>query len=172
MRIRATKPRKAGSSESITITAGGRTANLEDVQAVIGAMTDTIREATAPPPIKTKRYLRHDFTEPEMLDMGKRLAQTAERVATLNAELDDIKLAFKSKIGAAENLAASLSQSINKGYEMRDTECVVTFHQPAVGQKTTSRLDTGAVVEVEKMDAHEMQERLPLNDAAESDRGD
>src|SRR5262249_33052623 len=45
-------------------------------------------------------------------------------------------------------------------WENRDVECLVEFHKPVVGQKTTIRTDTGEIVAVEDMTEDEKQERL------------
>jgi hypothetical protein len=117
----------------------------------------------APPPVhKSREYLRYDFTDAEMLEMGKGLARANERVAALESEKDDVVSAIKARITRAESEGAGLAVALNKGYEMRDVECTVMFHVPADGKKTITRTDSGEIVRVEAMDAHEMQERLPL----------
>lgn len=118
------------------------------------------------------RYLRHDFTDVELSSMGRELAQVHKRVATLTKEKEDVVSAIKAKVTAAENRAANLAQSLNEGYEMRPTECTVEFHKPNDGFKTITRTDTGEIVDVEKMDAHEMQEQLPLQPEDDDDEDD
>ena len=129
-------------------------------------------EPTKTPIIKSKRWLRYDFKQNEIVDQSKALAQNIERVATLDSELDSIKATYKAKIGSAESHITLLSQAVNKGYEMRDIECITEMHAPKNGWKTTSRVDTGEIVETEKMDAHEMQEQLPLGGDADDDDDD
>jgi len=126
-------------------------------------------EATAvqepPPPVyKTREYLRYDFTDAEMLEMGKGLARANERVGALEYEKEDVVSAIKARITRAESEGAALANGLNKGYEMRDIECIIAFHVPENGKKTITRTDSGEIVRVETMDAHEMQEQLPLRE--------
>jgi hypothetical protein len=118
----------------------------------------------APPVHKTHEYVRYDFSEAEMLRMGRDLARATERIASLEAEKNDIVTAIKARITAATSEAAGLSLALNKGYEMRNVDCTVSFHVPGNGKKTTARVDTGEVIRVEAMDADEMQEQLPLSE--------
>jgi uncharacterized protein (UPF0335 family) len=149
-----------------TITIGEHSASLDEVNAVVDGMIETIKGAVAPLIHKTKEYLRYDFTEAEKLRMGLELAQCTERVAQLEAEKADVDSAIKARITKASSEGSALALALNKGYEMRNLECVVAFHVPANGKKTITRTDSGEVVRVDKMDAHEMQEQLPLGESA------
>ncbi len=119
-------------------------------------------ERKEPPIHKEDKWLRCDFTEPEMLDMGKRLARANERLDALAREKEEVVSAIKARASKIESEVSDLSQNLNKGYEYRDIECTVEYHKPENGKKTVTRLDTGELVEVTPMDAHEMQEQLPL----------
>lgn len=126
-------------------------------------------ESPAPtPPQKERRWLRYDFTHDELFRMGKDLARETEKAEELTKAKEEVVSDFKARITAAEAQASRLSLCVNKGYEMRDIECLVTFHSPENGKKTFTRTDTGEIVATEFMDAAEMQEQLPLEKEAAS----
>lgn len=110
-----------------------------------------------PPVHKERKYLRYDFSDAEMLQMGKELARVNERIGALEKEKEE-----------SEGEGAHLSLCLNKGYEMRDIECIVAFHSPRNGRKTITRTDTMEVVSEEPMDAHEMQEQLAIEEEVAS----
>lgn len=121
-----------------------------------------------PPVHKERKYLRYDFSDAEMLQMGKELARVNERIGALEKEKEEVVSAIKAKISRSEGEGAHLSLCLNKGYEMRDIECIVAFHSPRNGRKTITRTDTMEVVSEEPMDAHEMQEQLAIEEEVAS----
>lgn len=94
------------------------------------------------------------------------LARLEEHRATVNAlrDLDEERkfvmrqLAERKKRLQAEEIR--LDSICNQKWENRDVECLVEFHKPVVGQKTTIRTDTGEIVSVEDMTEDEKQEEL------------
>lgn len=125
-------------------------------------------ERQEPPVHKERKYLRYDFSDAEMLQMGKELARVNERIGALEKEKEEVVSAIKAKISRSEGEGAHLSLCLNKGYEMRDIECIVAFHSPRNGRKTITRTDTMEVVSEEPMDAHEMQEQLAIEEEVAS----
>lgn len=123
-------------------------------------------ERKEPPVRKEHKYLRYDFSDAEMLQMGKELARVNERIGALEKDKEEVVSAIKAKISRSEGEGSHLSLCLNKGYEMRDIECVIEYHKPINGRKTITRTDTGEVVEETYMDSHEMQEQLPLESEA------
>lgn len=114
------------------------------------------------PPKKGERQLRVEFTEKEILEHAKKLAEA-------NAELkraEDNKKAVTSQLKAdcdsISSRIAVLSGKINDGFEYRQINVETTFDDPKRGMKTTRRLDTNDVIETETMTGAEMQEELPL----------
>ena len=114
------------------------------------------------PPKKSERQLRVEFTEKEILEQAKKLAEA-------NAELhraEDNKKAVTSQLKAdcdsISSRIAVLSGKINDGFEYRQVNVETTYDDPKRGMKTTRRLDTNEVIECETMTGAEMQEELPL----------
>jgi hypothetical protein len=100
------------------------------------------------------------------LSQDELLARLEDHRATVNAlrDLDEERkvvmrqLAERKKRLQAEEIR--LDSVCNQKWENRDVECLVDFHKPVVGQKTTIRTDTGEIVGVEDMTEDEKQERL------------
>src|SRR5262245_10570651 len=100
------------------------------------------------------------------LTQDELLARLEEHRATVNAlrELDEERkfvmrqLNERKKRLQAEEIR--LDSVCNQKWENRDVECLVEFHKPVVGQKTTVRTDTGEIVAVEDMTEGEKQENL------------
>lgn len=121
-------------------------------------MEETI---TAPEKIKTRKtseYLRYDFTEQEFVEharqlgrMNQELSRTEERKKTVTAEL-------AADVKRHQDEVQSQSRLVSNGYEYRDVECEVRFHDPEKGKKTIVRLDSGEVVRAAFMTGEEMQE--------------
>jgi hypothetical protein len=74
------------------------------------------------------------------------VAQFGERIASLRAD------------------TSSLARKFNSGYEYRNIECKVLYHEPSPAQKGIMRLDTGEVVKVQAMTFNELQEILPFTE--------
>lgn len=67
---------------------------------------------------------------------------------------------FSESLKALRGQMRSLSKKIRAKGEVRSVECVVRFHNPAIGEKTTIRTDTGEIVCIEPMSSDERQENL------------
>jgi hypothetical protein len=123
--------------------------------------------AEAPMPArKTKKVslsLRCIFTDKELLEKGKLIAEKHRELAEHEGELATIKSQFKSKIEGVTASINELSGHITSGYEYRMTTCTVRFDDPKSGMKTTYRSDTGDAVNTDLMTPAELQGALPLN---------
>jgi hypothetical protein len=121
--------------------------------------------------VKTKRYLRHQWTADELTQKGGELAQSTREVAQLKEDGKRVASDFKAKIAAKNAAIGELSSDITSGYTMRDVECTVTLNKPKTGKKTIARDDTKEVIGTEDMTADELQEQLNLNDKKAAVRG-
>lgn len=110
--------------------------------------------------VKIKQSLKCIFTEPEILKLGRSLAETTERKAQTEAEKKTVVKQFDARIAQAEAEIAQATSNIQSGYEYRNVECTVTYGEPDATQKTTRRLDTLETVEVRAMTGEEMQRKL------------
>jgi deoxyribodipyrimidine photolyase len=119
------------------------------------------------PPSKPRlvESCRYNFTAEEIRHLGESLAREAQNVFTLRQEKKEISQSYASRIEEANGKVAALTDKINQGYEMRDTECRVELDRPRRGAKSIVRVDTGAVVREEAMTAAEMQEAFRFDDA-------
>lgn len=111
---------------------------------------------------RVEKCLRYEFTQPEILELGKQLAEANSRLARIESDKKRVVADFGSQISNQQSAIQSMSQNISSGYEMRQIQCRVFFHTPSEGRKTIARLDTGEIVEVVEMTDDEMQEALPL----------
>ena len=118
------------------------------------------------PPSKVEISLRVIFTTPELLELGKKLAEATQAVAAAENEKKDITSRLKAKCDEASSRAERLSSELTSGYTYRPVPCEVRFDTPANGQKTTVRLDTRETVSVDAMTLAEMQAELPLKEPA------
>lgn len=120
-------------------------------------------EPAAPirPSKKTEQSLRVNFTEKELLEIGKRLAEANRELEAAESEKRSITGTLKAK---CDGIAARISQhsgELTNGYTYRQVPCEVRFDTPSKSMKQTIRLDTGETVETAAMTLAEMQAELP-----------
>ena len=117
---------------------------------------------------ETIRILRVAFTDAQILEHGRNLAEEHNKMGQTNSDFDRVKSEFKSKLSASEARIVDLSNKVSTGYEMRDVRCLWAFDDPKAGKKTLRRLDTvdglpGETVEVCDMTEAEKTPELALN---------
>lgn len=126
-------------------------------------------ETTKPEFKKTREFLRHNFTEEEITQKGRKLAiLSAEKISIEN----DKKAAmsnFKAKIDGKVAEIELLLNDINNGFGQVYVECEVRPHDPNTGMKSIYRLDTNELVRKESMSSDELQTELALFDAPVGD---
>jgi hypothetical protein len=110
--------------------------------------------------VKVKEYLRYTFSEDETKAIAKDLALSVTRKTRAEEEQKSAQAQFKQRIELEVANIGRLSNNINMGWDMREIECNVYFHQPSQGFKTIVRLDTGEEVRSEAMSGRELQEKL------------
>jgi hypothetical protein len=111
---------------------------------------------------KVTEYLRHNFSDAELLIMGSEQAQAHSELGEIELEFDSVKASFKNRTAAVEAKIGSLSRNINNRFEMRNIECALEYDVPNVGEVTYRRTDTGEAAKVRPMTEKERQMDLPL----------
>jgi hypothetical protein len=101
-----------------------------------------------------ERYLRYDFSAPEIYDLSMQLANKTQDKSRVAEEKKSIVSQYKSKIDAIDADLSLISSKVANGYEMRKVECEIQYHKPEQGKKTVIRKDTNEKV-VEKMSSEE-----------------
>ncbi len=132
-------------------------------------------EVPAEPPkpkfrtIKTVEYLRYDFTPEEFLEHCRKLSRVNQELARFEEEKKRITASLASDQKDKQASVSAQSSLVSNGYEYRNVNCEIRFHDPEKGKKTLVRLDTGEVVKTSFMDGAEMQEPLFETPKAEED---
>ena len=109
---------------------------------------------------KTTEFLRYDFSQDEMTRLSRDLALAVRKREQAQNALKAAQAQFKQQIEAETANIALFANFVSMGYEMRNIDCMVNFHQPEPGRKQIWRMDTGELVREEKMRRDEMQEQL------------
>ena len=73
------------------------------------------------------KNLRHVFSVEEIADLNKNFHQAIKQVRSVETEFDSVKANYKARTAEAEAIAERLSTTIDAGFEMRQTKCVVVF---------------------------------------------
>lgn len=123
---------------------------------------------TPPPPVqrtsKTDRLLRYTFTDAEILEIGRQMAQAAQQRDRVEDERKSVMAQLKSRHEEASAKINLCSTRISAGYEMRSIMCEVHYDKPSTGRKTLYRLDNGEMVGIEDMSSEERQLQLRFED--------
>jgi len=112
---------------------------------------------------KQTKSLKHEFSDDEKKSLADDMSEKIKQKNIKELELKEVKSVFKAELDALDAQISTASQKYNCGFEMRDTDCVITFHKPKQGMKTVMRTDTLDIVETVKMSHHECQDLLPLD---------
>ena len=78
------------------------------------------------PKIETKS-VKHTFTPDEITGLNGDFRRSYDSLKAVEAEFDSVRATYKSKITEAESRMATLSATLNAGFEMRQEKCVVVF---------------------------------------------
>lgn len=113
-----------------------------------------------------KEFLKYTFNEEEMREFATDLARKTAEITEAEESKKAAVAQFGDRIASLRADTSSLARKFNSGYEHRNIECRITYHDPSPAQKTTMRLDTGEVVKVQAMSFGELQEILPFIEAA------
>jgi len=88
---------------------------------------------TPKPKIETKS-VKHTFTPEEVTSLNGDFRRSYDSLKAVEAEFDSVRATYKSKITEAESRMATLSATLNAGFEMRQEKCLVIF-QPKESKK-------------------------------------
>lgn len=105
--------------------------------------------------ITEKRQLRYDFSAKEQHELSIQQARKQKELVELEEEKKSVSSQYKARIDEIKATLNKLSNQVVDGFELREVDCEVRYHQPERGRKTIIRLDTGKVHAFEKMEAHE-----------------
>jgi hypothetical protein len=83
-----------------------------------------------PPTVQIKN-IKHTFSPEERNAIGLSLAQSIAEKRGVEAEFDQVKASYKSKVTEKEARIDNLSTSLVNGFDMRNVSCVVIFELPA-----------------------------------------
>lgn len=126
---------------------------------------ETPTETAEQPKKDTKRVTipaRYTFLDSEVIELAKRGVSLARQYEQLERDFKSIKADYTLRLTGLENDRVRLDAKVMDGFEMRDTECEITFNDPIKGRKTTRRVDTGEVVTEEPMSPFDLERELPL----------
>lgn len=109
-------------------------------------------------------FLRYEFRPMEIKEMGQELANQYNRLRQIEEEETAMKAQIKDRKATCDQAIGKLSRLIGAQFEMRNVECVILWHTPAVGFCTIVRKDTGELVKERIMTHEERKELLPFPD--------
>jgi hypothetical protein len=140
--------------------------NHESAGAYQAAAPATPAAALAPirPPKKTEMQLRVEFTHPEIVNLARRQAEAYGELSRAEEEKKAVTSQLKAKCDGLASKISELAGKITAGFEYRTVPCEIRFDDPKAGLKSTYRLDTGEVVNVDPMTLTERQAELPLTE--------
>ena len=115
---------------------------------------------------KGRESCRHPLTTDQMVEAGKELAASQIELRQLDDDFKSVRDEWKSRISAVEARLTAQTGRISRGYDIKETECTITFDTPDPGLKTCARNDTGERVWVREMTDADKQLVLDLDDEA------
>jgi hypothetical protein len=111
---------------------------------------------------KTVEYLRHDFTQKELLALGSELAEAYQSLDQIDNEEAVIKAQIKERKTTVQQKVGSLSRNISARFDMQNVSCRLEYDCPNVGEVTYLREDDGLIAKIRPMTTAERQQELPL----------
>jgi hypothetical protein len=129
----------------------------------------TIPENYKPTTKPCSQQLRYQFNDAELLERGKKLAETNHKLAEIKNDKARVVKDYSAKESAVTAEAVSLSGMVSTGYEVREIACTATMDTPKIGQKRITRDDTGEEVEIQPMTPSENNEAQDARAKAEYD---
>jgi len=104
---------------------------------------------------------RFDLTDSEIATAARKRGALETEIAKVESAFNVEREKHKKALGTLEGQAGALAELIRKGYELRETECLIEFDYDA-GEVRTIREDTGEVVKVREMTESEKGKGMPL----------
>jgi ferritin-like metal-binding protein YciE len=84
---------------------------------------------------ETTRILRVSFTDAEILELGRNLAEAHNENNQIESDFQRIKDEFKSKLSAVAAKIVDLANKVSSGYEMKPIVCAWHMNMPLPGKK-------------------------------------
>lgn len=107
------------------------------------------------------------FNDVEKLELGLKLGNGTAKLSELEGQKKSVTADFNGQIESVKAQIGSLSQKVTSGYEMRETECVVTF-DPKSNTKHYHNRRTGEFVRSAEMTRADYQFNLPVEESQPS----
>jgi hypothetical protein len=114
------------------------------------------------PPKKTEMQLRVEYTRDEIVDLARKLAESHGELTRGEEDKKAVTAQLKAKCESIAARTSELSSKIASGFEYRMTPCEIRYDDPKPGLKSTVRLDTLEIVNVDPMTLTERQGELAL----------
>jgi len=111
---------------------------------------------------KETQLLPVPLTTDEQVAKGKQLAEAVRTLTNVQAQAKSAASQFKAKVDEQQAKINGLQSLISDGYELRRVPCVNVLDYTAL-TSTTTRTDTGEIVDTHKMSVDE-QNTLPFDD--------
>lgn len=118
---------------------------------------------------KIKRSLKCKFSDSEVLQLGRDLAEKTEQYGQLEADKKQVTKDFDAKLAEVDAQIRSASGKVQCGYEYRAVDCTETLGEPDDNKKTVRRMDTGEIIEVRELSAEEKQRLLDFRSEQPAD---
>lgn len=118
-------------------------------------------------PTNTDESLKYQFTPSELLHLSQQMAAERNQSLLWQQRKAEANAFFKDAIDAHEAEVTRLSKLVNNGFEYRWVGCVVHYNDPAVGEKSIYRTDTGELLRALPMSHSERQEESPVGQVME-----
>ena len=127
-------------------------------------MSKKTKDEPETPVVKETIQAKHTFTQDERNELGMELSRTCRAIGTMEEEKAATAKDYAGRIQIAEIKRDSLVEKIASGYEMRSTECAVTFY-PTNRSKDYWRLNLdgtrGEFIERREMTTSDFQLTIP-----------
>jgi hypothetical protein len=126
-----------------------------------------------PEPITEHIDVRHEFSVVEISELALKAARANQRAQELEEKRKQVNKDYQAQVEAAQAEVNLNSTKISNGYEMRETECIVTL-DPKNSSKDYHIKKTGDFVRRAEMTRHDFELSLPFEkakQAAEKDAG-
>lgn len=113
---------------------------------------------------RTVEYIRHNFSQEETIALGAQLAESYEKIDSIENEEAVIKAQIKERKAQIQQDIGKLSRNITSGFEMQNVPCKWVYDSPNVGEVQYVRDDTGEVVKTRAMTHAELQQEIPFDE--------
>ncbi len=104
------------------------------------------KEVATVPKIE-KRWLRYDFEPDEVHQLSVEMANKVQELQQVEQEKKSVTSSYTSRANSLKSHITDLSNKVASGYESREIDCLVKYHEPKRGWKTLIRKDNSKKIE-------------------------